>query len=405
MKRFRPVLLAWLPALLLGCFSAPGTPNLESATDASSGASGPAVTEGSGESAGSGATAAVTDESAGMTGMTSLTGMTSVTSSTGVTATETGVTGETVGGTDDTGTPPNEHAPHGNVDHIGCDGVWGWAIDDDQPLTSLAVRIDFGGTQVMATADQPRPDVCGGEPCDHGFSVNVPLEVQNGADLAVTVYAIDPQSNEEVVVGAGPLKCGGADPDPFTVLFEDGDSYVRYRQVPDIFEKTDGFMRDAARKMMPMDLHTWSIANFNRDLLMFSHFRLMDKVGYTLFEYNDTIGAVHVVLAQNDAEKARGNNHQPALSEFLIVEGDYQVEYTLKPGSAGHPSLMLWRQRQNNQFLLLVGANVNGNEQGSIEAVDGILVNFNETVTRSFSVQFLDEDNAIYKSNANGFEN
>jgi hypothetical protein len=174
--------------------------------------------------------------------------------------------------------------------------------------------------------------------------------------------------------------------------------------VTNTFEKTDSLMRDVARKMMPIDLHSWSIANFNRDLLMFSHFRLMDKGGYTLFEYNDTIGAVHVVLAQNDAEKARGNNHQPALSEFLIAEGEYQVEYTLMPGSAGHPSLMLWRQRPNNQFLLLVGANVNGTEQGGVDAVDGILVNFNETVTRPFSVQFLDEDNVIYKSNANGFE-
>ena len=27
-----------------------------------------------------------------------------------------------------------------------------------------------------------------------------------------------------------------------------------------------------------------------------------------------------------------------------------------------------------------------------------------ETVTRSFTVSFLDEDNALYKSNANGFE-
>jgi hypothetical protein len=47
---------------------------------------------------------------------------------------------------------------------------------------------------------------------------------------------------------------------------------------------------------------------------------------------------------------------------------------------------------------------VNGMEQGAVDAVDGILVGFNETVTRSFNVQFLDEDNAIYKSNANGFE-
>lgn len=386
MTCLRAALLPSISALLFAC-SPVTDPNLGSAGLSSSTEPG---TAGSGESSGQGATGT----GGGGSGPTGTSG--------GGTSGGTGE-GGTSGGTDGTGTIPDEHAPHGVVDHVGCDGVWGWTIDDDQPGTSIAVRVDFAGTQVMAVADQPRPDVCG-VPCDHGFGVDVPPALQDGVEHAVTVYAIDPQSAAEVVLGAGTLNCGGPDPDPFTVLFEDGDSYVRYRPVADTFEKTDSLMRDVARKMMPIDLHTWSIANFNRDLLMFSHFRLMDKVGYTLFEYNDTIGAVHVSLAQNDQELARGNNHQPGLSEFLIAEGDYQVEYTLKPGSAGRPSLMVWRQRPNNTFLLLVGANVTGVEQGGIDGVDGILVNFNETVTRPFTVQFLDEDNVIYKSNANGFE-
>lgn len=387
MTSLRAALLPSISALLFACSPVTGDPNLGSAGLSSSTEPG---TAGSGESSGQGATGT----GGGGSGPTGTSG--------GGTSGGTGE-GGTSGGTDGTGTIPDEHAPHGVVDHVGCDGVWGWTIDDDQPGTSIAVRVDFAGTQVMAVADQPRPDVCG-VPCDHGFGVDVPPALQDGVEHAVTVYAIDPQSAAEVVLGAGTLNCGGPDPDPFTVLFEDGDSYVRYRPVADTFEKTDSLMRDVARKMMPIDLHTWSIANFNRDLLMFSHFRLMDKVGYTLFEYNDTIGAVHVSLAQNDQELARGNNHQPGLSEFLIAEGDYQVEYTLKPGSAGRPSLMVWRQRPNNTFLLLVGANVTGVEQGGIDGVDGILVNFNETVTRPFTVQFLDEDNVIYKSNANGFE-
>jgi hypothetical protein len=298
----------------------------------------------------------------------------------------------------------DEHDPHGFVDHIGCDGVWGWTIDDDAPTVSLGVRIDFGGVSVMATADQPRPDVCMGEPCDHGFGVAVPPEVQDGVERSVAVFALDAEDGQETMLGGGVLTCGDAVPDPCTQLYENGDSFVCYRPVPDVFEKTDQLVRDAARKMMPIDLHTWSIANFDRDLLMLSRFRLMDGQGFTLFEYRDTIGAVHVSLAQTPEETARGNNHQPALSEFLIKEGAYQVEYTLLPGSAGHPSLMLWRQRENNQFLVLVGADVDGVEQGSIDAPDGILVGFEQTVTRSFTVEFLDENNAIYKSNANGFE-
>lgn len=347
------------------------------------------------------------------------TGVVTEASTAGATLATTGAPGATTGPGDETGTTEaevttgepttggvvvNEHAPRGFLDHVDCDGVWGWAIDDDEPLVSLTVKVDFGGVQVMATADQPRPDVCMSEPCDHGFGVAVPIEVQDGNERAVTVFALDAESDAETMIGGGQVKCGGAQEDPFMVLYEQDDSLVRYRPVADVFEKTDMLVRDAARKMMPIDLHTWSIANFNRDLLMFSRFRLMDKGGYTLFEYKDTIGAVHVALAQTPEEKARGNNHQPALSEFLIAEGEYQVEYTLTPGSAGRPSLMLWRQRENNLFLMLVGAAVNGMEQGAVDAVDGILVGFNETVTRSFNVQFLDEDNAIYKSNANGFE-
>ena len=329
-----------------------------------------------------------------------------VTTSVSGTGDDTGTTqpdATTAGST--TGAVVNEHAPRGYIDHVDCDGVWGWAIDDDEPMVSLVVRLDFDGVLVMATADQPRPDVCMSEPCDHGFGVGVPVEVQDGAERSVTVVALDAEGGEEAALGEGKIQCGGVEEDPFTVLFEQGDSVVRYRPVPDVFEKTNSLVRDPVRKMMPIDLHSWSIANFNRDLLMFSRFRVMDKGGYTLFEYKDTIGAVHVSLAQTPEETARGNNHQPALSEFLIAEGDYQVEYTLLPDSAGRPSLMLWRQRENNLFLLLVGAAVNGVEQGAVDAVDGILVEFNETVTRPFTVQFLDEDNAIYKSNANGFEN
>lgn len=45
-----------------------------------------------------------------------------------------------------------------------------------------------------------------------------------------------------------------------------------------------------------------------------------------------------------------------------------------------------------------------GTEQSSVEGADGYVVAFGETVSRSFTVSFLDEDNALFKSNANGFE-
>jgi hypothetical protein len=49
------------------------------------------------------------------------------------------------------------------------------------------------------------------------------------------------------------------------------------------------------------------------------------------------------------------------------------------------------RRRDNNLFLMLVGAAVSGMEPAA-------------TVTRPFTVEFLDEDNALYRRNANGFE-
>lgn len=392
MTRSPRMYLALLTILSTACSS--GETNSAGATaDPPATASAPETTSGATETGGA------TEAHEGSTGAPPVTtGATGTSDDTGTTSADATTSGST------TGVVVNEHAPRGFIDHVECDGVWGWAIDDDEPMVSLAVKLDFDGVLVMATADQPRPDVCMSEPCDHGFGVGVPIEVQDGVEHSLTIHALDAETSEETLLGEGKVKCGGVEEDPFTVLFEQGDSVVRYRPVPDVFEKTNSLVRDPVRKMMPIDLHTWSIANFNRDLLMFGRFRLMDKGGYTLFEYKDTIGAVHVALAQTPEEKERGNNHQPALSEFLIAEGEYQVEYTLTPGSAGHPSLMLWRQRENNMFLMLVGAAVSGLEQGAVDAVDGILVDFNETVTRSFNVQFLDEDNAIYKSNANGFE-
>ena len=277
-------------------------------------------------------------------------------------------------------------------------------VGGDAEALRRAQRLRACGARVTVVADQPRPDVCGSEPCDHGFGVDVPEELQDGATRAVTVYAVDPVSGIEASLGGGSLACGGGGVDPYTYLYQEGESYVRYLPVGGQLEKNDGGPRDAARRMMPIDLHTWSIANFDRDLLMFSHFRLADAGGATLFEYHDTEGAVHVSLAKTERESERGNNHQADLSSFLLVEGTYTVEYTLSADSVGHPSLMVWRQREGNRFLMLVGSSVTGVEQDSVDGDDGIWVDFGETVTRTFTVEFLDEDNALYKSNANGFE-
>lgn len=301
---------------------------------------------------------------------------------------------------------PDTVAPRGVLDHADCDGLWGWTIDDDAPDRALVVRATFDtGATASATADQPRPDVCGGDPCLHGFDITIPTELEDGGSHTVLVEALDPATGLGATIGTGTIRCGEvATTEPMVRLYESGASYVEYQPIPDVFEKMDSGGRDVARRMMPIDLHTWSIANFDRNLLMFSEFTLTDASSRTLFRYHDEEGAVHVTLAENSRESDRGNNHQAAYSDFRIVEGTYTVTYTILPGSTGHPSLMLWQQRDGNRFVVLVGNSPTGAEQSSVEGSDGYVVAFGETVSRSFTLSFLDEDNALFKSNANGFE-
>jgi hypothetical protein len=298
---------------------------------------------------------------------------------------------------------PDTTPPRGVLDHVGCDGLWGWALDDDALDRALLVRATFDdGTTAEATADPPRPDVCG-EPCNHGFDVDVP-EALTG-DHAVTVEALDPATGAPALVGSGSVSCGGDTPSQvLTDLYREGDSYVAYQPIAGIFEKTDGTTRDRDRQLMPLSLPSWSIANFDRDLLIYSDLRLTDGSGRTLFRAYDTEGAVHVSLAQTERETTRGNNHQGAYSDFLIAPGTYTVTFTNLATSAGRPSLMFWQQRDGNRFVLLVGGSVTGAEESSVDGEDGVLVEVGETVSQTFSIGWLDEDNALYKGNANGFE-
>ena len=188
----------------------------------------------------------------------------------------------------------------------------------------------------------------------------------------------------------------------FTYAYQNGSDYVRYQQIPNVFEKANSLVRDDARQMMPSDWHTWSIANFNRNKLIFSAYKIKDSQGRTLFEINDNTGAVHVSLAQNSTETARGNNHQSALADFLIKAGTYTIEFTNKASSQGIADLIIWEQHENNTFKILVGQTPGAVLNNIDNAID---VYPNQTITRTFTIQYINENNCIIKSNANGFEN
>lgn len=193
---------------------------------------------------------------------------------------------------------------------------------------------------------------------------------------------------------------GGGTPDNFTYLYQYGSNYVRYKPTANIFEKTAGVSRDNGRRMMPIDLFSWCIANRNRNKLIFCNYRIKDSNGAVIFEAYDTEGAVHVSLAQNDRENNRGNNHQEQYSRFLIKEGTYTIEFSRLNGSVGVPQLYLVEQHDGNQFKCLVGNSV-GQTVGS---VDNIGIGVNDTYTATFTISFIDEDNCIIKGNANGFD-
>lgn len=190
--------------------------------------------------------------------------------------------------------------------------------------------------------------------------------------------------------------------DNFTYLYNYGSNYVRCTPIPNKFEKVDHASKDAARSMIPIDLHSWSIANFVRTKLIFSHFKLKDSQGTVLYEYHDTEGAVHVSLSQNDRENNRGNNHQAALSRFLIAEGNYTIEYQNLSNSIGKAYFEAFEQYEGNQFRMLIGSNVTGNLQPSIEVSDRMEVSPNTSITYGFTVTY--GNYSMIKFNANGFE-
>lgn len=108
-------------------------------------------------------------------------------------------------------------APTGTLDAAGCEGIRGWAQDPDAPEAALDVEVAFGAptgdpaaVSVSIVADQERADLC--EPlgtCNHGFTLDVPLSLQDGAPHDVHVYAIDSDGadNAELVASPQQLMC------------------------------------------------------------------------------------------------------------------------------------------------------------------------------------------------------
>ncbi len=107
--------------------------------------------------------------------------------------------------------------PAGTLDAAACDGIRGWAQDPDAPESALEVHVSFGApageegaVTVAVIADEARDDLCGPlGSCNHGFTVDIPLSLQDGAAHSIHVYGIDDAGADNAELSSSPqqLQC------------------------------------------------------------------------------------------------------------------------------------------------------------------------------------------------------
>ena len=111
--------------------------------------------------------------------------------------------------------------PRGALDGASCEAVSGWAQDEDRPDQAIDVHIYFdgvpgqeGSVAVAARADQERADLCDAiGSCAHGYSIQVPNALRDGAEHPVKVYGIDPEGGGNPAIG-DPMTVSCAPPSP-----------------------------------------------------------------------------------------------------------------------------------------------------------------------------------------------
>lgn len=105
----------------------------------------------------------------------------------------------------------DNRAPRGNLDGANCDGISGWAQDENAPAQPIAAHLYFDGpagvgTGVALTAGLSRADLCGPlGSCEHGFFLPAPRSLMDGQPHAVHGYAIDTAGGANPELGGSPL--------------------------------------------------------------------------------------------------------------------------------------------------------------------------------------------------------
>lgn len=127
--------------------------------------------------------------------------------------------------------------PRGVVDAVSCEGVAGWAQDQnvaDQPIDTY---VSFDGPALVGPgrftrAGARREDLCAAiGSCDHGFVLPTPRSLMDGRPHEVHVYAMDSEGgvNTELARSPGTLTCSRPAPEGVLRHVVDPASFAAWR--------------------------------------------------------------------------------------------------------------------------------------------------------------------------------
>ncbi len=103
-------------------------------------------------------------------------------------------------------------APTGYLDAADCETVHGWAQDPDAPDVAIDVHVYFNGPTgdpnaigVPMTANEERADLCMSlGSCAHGYTMDIPASLRDGAMHPVYVYGIDNNGTNNAQLAQSP---------------------------------------------------------------------------------------------------------------------------------------------------------------------------------------------------------
>lgn len=131
----------------------------------------------------------------------------------------------------------NNIPPRGSLDAVSCEGVSGWAQDQNVADTAIDAHVYFNGPAgagvgVPVRAATRREDLCTAlGSCDHSFTLPLPRSLMDGQPHAVHAYAIDSEGGTNAELGGSPrtLTCEQAAPEGVLRHVVDPDSFAAWK--------------------------------------------------------------------------------------------------------------------------------------------------------------------------------